>query len=618
MDAPDAFQALFRHAGEAMFRLRRDGGIVDANEVACRRLGRDRAALCVLRLADLDPDHKSARWAALWAARATARTLTYPGRQRRADGTFFPVEISLTLLPGDSEVVAVVRDRSREVTAEAALREAQGFADRTIDAIGALIVVLDREGRILRFNAACQAATGWGASEVIGQPACDLFIPPAQREAFRSVFSHLCQGDFPIQHEHDWLRRDGSRVSIAWSSTCAVDAHGQVGFIIGTGMDISRQRRVEQTLAAIIDQTPNVAIQIYDRDGTIRMWNPASTRLYGWAADETTGRPASETVLRGQGLADLWAAFAGIERDGRQFCPAVFQMWHRDGHEVLALSTIFAIPGTEGRRQFVRMDVDVTERVRLQEALSVANAQLERRVLARTADLAAINSELESFSYSVSHDLRAPLRAIDGFATALAEHHAPVMPQQAQDLLARIRCAAARMGRLIDDLLDLSRISRRPVAPQPVDVSALARELASELTLANPGRRVEFHAEDGIAAHADPGLLRIAMTNLLGNAWKFTAKHPQARIGVSIEAQDGIDWIVVTDDGAGFDQHSADRLFTAFRRLHAAHEFEGSGIGLATVARVVNRHSGRLRACGEPGRGARFAMHLPPAPGNGS
>lgn len=490
--------------------------------------------------------------------------------------------------------------------------EAQGFADRVVDAISALIVVYDRQGRILRFNAACQALTGWGASEVIGQQVFDLFIPPAQREGAQAVFTHLCQGDFPIQHEHDWLRRDGTRVTIAWSSTCAVDAAGQVQCVIGTGSDITRQRRAEQTLAAIIEHSPSVAIQIYDRDGTIRMWNPASARLYGWTADEAVGHPASDTILRGQGLADLWAAFSAIERNGQPSSPAVCLVWHREGYEVLALSTIFAIPGAEGRRQFVRMDVDITERVRLQEALSVANEQLERRVLARTAELAATNSELESFSYSVSHDLRAPLRAIDGFATALAESHAASLSSEAQDLLARVRAAAGRMGRLIDDLLDLSRIGRRPVVPQPVDVSALARELAVELALAHPGRLVEFSAEDGIAAHADPGLLRIALTNLLGNAWKFTGKHAAARITVTVELHEGLEWIVVTDDGAGFDQRSADRLFTAFRRLHAAHEFEGSGIGLATVARVVNRHNGRLRASGRPGHGARFAIHLPP------
>jgi two-component system NtrC family sensor kinase len=276
--------------------------------------------------------------------------------------------------------------------------EAQSFADRIVDAIAALIVVLDREGRILRFNAACQALTGWGAFEVIGQPIFERFIPPEQHAAVRAVFAHLCQGNFPIQHEHDWLRRDGTRVTIAWRSTCAVDAGGRVLCVIGTGSDITRQRRAEHTLAALVEHSPNVAIQIYDRDGTIRMWNPASERLYGWSAEEAVGHPASETVLRGQGLADLWAAFSGIERDGQPLSPAVFQVWHRDGHEILALSTIFAINGAEGRRQFVRMDLDVTEQVRLQEALSAANEQLERRVLARTAELAATNSELESFS----------------------------------------------------------------------------------------------------------------------------------------------------------------------------------------------------------------------------
>jgi len=724
-----------------------------------------------MTVAGIDPDYHAARWSTHWAELLVRRSMTFPTRHRRADGSIFPVEMTTTMLPGDSEMVALARDRSLEVSTEAALREAQDFSGAILDGVGALIVVLDREGRIMRFNQACETATRWSQAEVLGQPFFDLFVPLEQRAAVRGVFAQLRRSDFPNRHENDWVRRDGTRITIAWCNTCTVDDEGEVCFVIGTGTDMSAQRRVEQTLAAIIEHTPNVAIQIFDRDGTIRLWNPASQALYGWDAASTVGRLASGSFLHGQAFNELLGAFASIDQDGRPVGPAVFPVRHREGHEVLPLSTIFPIPGPDGLRQYVCMDVDVTARVRLHEALAAvaagaqgggpssylilarelsrllgcryvlaatlsadrsmatsivlladgadggaltyplagtpcaqvaqtgvcsfptgvaalfpedasltqmgieaylgvplcdtaqrpigvlvalhdrplhpspeqvavmelfaarisaehlradadaairrANEQLERRVDERTAQLAAMNAEIESFSYSVSHDLRAPLRAVDGFAAALAEDHGASLPTEAQALLARVRAAAGKMGRLIDDLLDLSRISRGSVALQRVDVTALAQELAAELSAAQPDRQVEFSVAEGLTVHADPGLLRVVLTNLLGNAWKFTARRTPAHISVTAEAHAGLDWLVVADDGAGFDQRYAERLFKAFQRLHAAHEFEGTGIGLATVARVVNRHGGRLRATGEPERGARFAVHFP-APRSGA
>ncbi len=765
MSMSDAFQVMFAHAGEAMFRVTQDGRVVDANQVACRRLGRDHADMICLTVADLDPDYQAARWPSHWDELRTRRSMTFPTRHRRVDGSLFPVELTVTMLPGDQELVALARDRSHEVSTESALREAQNLSDAIIDAIGALIVVLDREGRIMRFNQSCETATQWTQAEVLGQPFFDLFVPLEQRQIVRELFSQLRSGDFPNGHENDWLRRDGTRITIAWSNTCTVDAGGEVRFVIGTGSDVSAQRRVEQTLAAIIEHTPNVAIQIFDRDGIIRLWNQASQTMYGWDAASTVGRPANCSFLQTQGFAELLDSFARIDRDGLPVGPTVFPVHHRDGHEVLPLSTIFPIPGPEGIRQYVCMDVDVTARVRLQEALTAvaagaqgggsasylilarelsrllgcryvlaatlsedrstatslvlladgvdggalayplagtpcaqvaatgvcsfptgvaalfpddalltqmgieaylgvplydsaqtpigvlaalhdrplhpnpeqvavmelfaarisaehvrsnavaairqANEQLERRVEERTAQLAAMNAEIESFSYSVSHDLRAPLRAVDGFAAALAEDHGAILPAEAKAHLGRVRAAAGKMGRLIDDLLALSQISRRSVAQQQVDVTVLATEVAAELTAAHAQQQVEFTVTAGLIAHADPGLLRVALTNLLTNAWKFSARRARAHISVTAERYEDLDWLVVADDGAGFDQRYADRLFKAFQRLHTAHEFDGTGIGLATVARVVNRHGGRLRASGQLDHGARFALHLP-------
>ncbi|MFM2055450.1 MAG: hypothetical protein RL456_3487, partial [Pseudomonadota bacterium] len=277
---------LFEHAGKPIFRLAADGRILEANRAACRHLGAARERVVGAWVWDFDPDYAAERWPSHWADLTAAGSLRFPSRHRLADGSVRPVEVVVDLLPGGQEAVAVVRDRSGELAAEAAVAEAEGFADAIVDAIGALVVVLDSEGRIMRFNAACEETTGWAAAEVLGQPFFELFVPQEQRAGVRAVFASLRRGDFPNRHENDWLRRDGSRVTIAWSNTCTVDAAGAVRYVIGTGIDVGRQRRAERSLAQIVERTPNVAVQIYDRDGTIRLWNPASTAIYGWSAAE--------------------------------------------------------------------------------------------------------------------------------------------------------------------------------------------------------------------------------------------------------------------------------------------------------------------------------------------
>ena len=235
--------------------------------------------------------------------------------------------------------------------------------------------------------------------------------------------------------------------------------------------------------------------------------------------------------------------------------------------------------------------------------------ELEHRVQERTAQLEAINKELEAFSYSVSHDLRAPLRAIDGFSELLAS--AKGLDEGGRGYAERIRRAAARMNQLIDDLLRLSRIARSDVKKQTVDLTQMVKDIAMELQGTAPARRVEFTIEDGVAASGDPHLVRVAMENLLSNAWKYTSKKPRARIAFGHSHDNrGQDLYYVQDDGAGFDMKYADKLFGPFQRLHAESEFSGTGVGLATVARVIHKHGGRIWAEAAVDQGATFFFTL--------
>ncbi|MCM5678459.1 ATP-binding protein [Schlegelella sp. S2-27] len=240
------------------------------------------------------------------------------------------------------------------------------------------------------------------------------------------------------------------------------------------------------------------------------------------------------------------------------------------------------------------------------QALRQSFAQLERG----NQELTTLNKELEAFSYSVSHDLRAPLRSMDGFSMALLEDYGDKLDEEGRDSLQRIRAASQRMGRLIDELLSLSRVTRTELAIRPVDLSALANEILENLRQQQPQSAVQWRVDEGLTAMADKALIQIALQNLLDNAWKFTGKTAQPEIRVGATERDGQTHYFVADNGVGFDMHYADRLFGAFQRLHHESEFAGTGIGLAIVQRIVHRHGGRIWVEAQPGQGATFFFTL--------
>ena len=242
---------------------------------------------------------------------------------------------------------------------------------------------------------------------------------------------------------------------------------------------------------------------------------------------------------------------------------------------------------------------EIEERARAEEALRHAKAVAE-----------AASKELEAFSYSVAHDLRAPLRSIDGFSQALLEDCADRLDADGQRYLTHVRESAQQMGELIDDLLSLSRVTRAELRRERVDVTALVRSVLERLRESQPDRQVDQVVQDGLVAQADPRLLDVALTNLLGNAWKFTSKRTSARIEFAAKGDEHPPVYRVRDNGAGFDARYADKLFGVFQRLHAAHEFEGTGIGLATVRRIVTRHGGQVWAEGQVDQGATFYFTL--------
>lgn len=547
------------------------------------------------------------------------------------------------ILPMD--IAELAETRQRLVTAVAESRASEARFERLLEQAPLPLAMVADDGRVLTLNQRFQATFGYTLADLPDARTWfeRAYPDPALRERARATWQHAADGDDVAPRSYRVTCKDGTQRDMLISTI--PQSQGSLAVFI----DITGQKRAEHALEVALEE---------QKAGRLAALNRMEDANAARAEAEIAAAALRESQERLQLLIDhAPAALAMFDREmrylavSRRWCedyglgerailghshyeifPEIPEAWkavHRRGlaGEIIAAAED-RFERMDGTVQWLRWEVrpwrandgsvggivifseDTTRLVAARHEILELNAGLERRVAERTAELTAANQELDAFAYAVSHDLRAPLRAMSGFSQALLEDYGPQLADEARGYLGQVDLAARRMGELIDGILALSRSTRGELRRATIDVSALATERLAELARESPGRPVEWEVEPDLVARGDEAMVGAVLDNLLGNAWKYTGHCQPARIRVHAGEVAGLHGICVTDNGAGFDMAHAARLFKPFQRLHRQDEFPGIGIGLATVQRIIHRHGGAIVAAARPGHGASFCFTL--------
>jgi PAS domain S-box-containing protein len=469
------------------------------------------------------------------------------------------------------------------------------------------MVIADHEGTIVMVNAQTETLFGYKRDELVGR-AVEVLVPARFRDIHPFHRKQYVKEPRPRSMGADLelyaLRKDGSEFPVEISLSPMETE--EENLIIAAIRDITDRKGAEEKFRALLESAPD-AMVVVDQKGIIQLVNSQTEKLFGYDRLEMVGQAVEILVpkrFRKRHLKHREGYYGdhparpmgiglelfGLRKNSTEF-PVEISLSPLEAEEGLLISAAIR---------------DVTQRKRMEEDVQKLNEDLKQRA----AQLEAANKELEAFSYSVSHDLRAPLRSIDGFSHVVLEDYGEQLPEEARSYLDRVRAAAQRMAVLIDDLLNLSRVTRTAVQPKFINLSKMAEEIVDSLRESQPDRQVAVSVAPDLMVEADPHLINIVMQNLLSNAWKFTTKQEQAKIEFGQLPRAKERTFYVRDNGVGFDMAYVDKLFGVFQRLHSITEFPGTGVGLATVQRIIKIHGGRIWAESAEGQGATFYFTL--------
>jgi PAS domain S-box-containing protein len=469
------------------------------------------------------------------------------------------------------------------------------------------MVIVDQQGTIIMVNAQMEKLFGYNREEVIGQRV-EMLVPTRFKDVHPFHRGQYAKNSRvrPMGADLELYarRKDGTEFPVEISLSPMESEEDSL--IIAALRDITDRKRAEEKFRGLLESAPD-AVVVVDQQGVIQVINSQTEKLFGYDRVQLVGEPVEilvpkrfrkkharhrfgyygEHPTRPMGIG---LELFGLRQNGTEF-PVEISLSPLQTEEGLLVSAAIR---------------DVTQRKRMEEDVQKLNEDLKQRA----AQLEAANKELEAFSYSVSHDLRAPLRSIDGFSHVVLEDYGEQLPAEARGYLERVRAAAQRMAVLIDDLLNLSRVTRTAVQPRFINLSKMAEEIVQGLQETQPDRQVDVSLTPDLMVEADPHLIHIVLENLLSNAWKFTSKQEQPAIEFGQKDHVKERTFYVRDNGVGFDMAYADKLFGVFQRLHSVSEFPGTGVGLATVQRIISIHGGRIWAESAEGKGTTFYFTL--------
>jgi PAS domain S-box-containing protein len=491
------------------------------------------------------------------------------------------------------KVLGAFRDVTERKQAEAA-KQSSAYHRSLLEASLDPLVTISADGTITDVNVATEKVTGHRRDELIGTDFSDYFTDPAKaRAGYLQVFREGSVTDYALEIR----RTDGHITPVLYNAAVYRNESGSVIGVFAAARDVTERKQAEEKLKlanaynrSLLEASLDPLVTI-SADGTITDVNIATEKVTGRRRDELIGTDFSDYFTD---PAKARAGYQQVFREG-SVTDYALEIRRTDGHITPVLYNAAVYRDDSGSVIGVFAAArDITERKKAEEEINKLNRELEARVVERTTELENSNKELEAFAYSVSHDLRSPLRSIEGFSLALLEDYAGTLDDTAKSYLNRVRNATIKMGQLIDDLLKLSRVTRREMNRERVDLSAMASTIADNLKKQHPGQPAEFIIANGLTSYCDGRLLTVALENLFANAWKFSEKSPGIVIEFGTTEKNEGRTFFVKDNGVGFDMTYAGKLFNPFQRLHRTEEFPGTGIGLATVKRIVTRHGGRV------------------------